>query len=59
MKHTIADFRKEIESIQGDVLSALFMDLEYPEGTYDILNEVCELLKQIELILDNESGDEQ
>ncbi len=59
MKHTVDDFRKEIESIQGDVLSTLFMDLEYPKGTYLLLHEVCELLRQIEIILDDENESEQ
>ena len=59
MKHTVDDFRKEIESIQGGVLSTLFMDLEYPKGTYLILHEVCELLRQIEIILGNEDDNEQ
>ena len=54
MKHTIDDFRKEIESIQGDVLATLFMDLDYPEGTYLMLHEVYELLRRIEHILNGE-----
>ncbi len=54
MKHTIDDFREAIESINGDVLSALFMDLDYPEGTYLRLHDVYELLKEIELILNQE-----
>ncbi len=54
MKHTTDDFRKEIESIQGDVLATLFMDWKYPEEIYEILNQVHYLLKDIEEILDSE-----
>ena len=54
MKHSVDDFRKEVGSLQGDVLATLFMDLEYPEGTYILLHEVYVMLEEIERILDNE-----
>ena len=53
MKHSVDDFRKEVGSLQGDVLATLFMDLEYPEGTYILLHEVYALLKEIEEILND------
>ena len=55
MRHTVDDFRKEIESIHGDVLVALFISIKYPPETRRILGQIHALLSDIETILDNEN----